>query len=220
MTSHSAHPEHLRHQFDDVQQQRNSAALGMWVFLVTEVMFFGGLFAAYTIYRFWYFQEWDAASRELSVPWGTFNTFVLLTSSLTMAFAVDAAASGNNKATFRNLLLTFILGLAFVGIKGIEYYGKWQHDLVPGQNFHWHGESPGDLGAVQLFYVFYFIMTGIHAFHMLIGFGLLTYLMIQTRRGKFSAEFYTPVEIIGLYWHLVDIVWVFLFPLLYLIDRN
>lgn len=220
MTSHSAHPRHLRHQFDDVHQQRTSAALGMWVFLVTEVMFFGGLFAAYTIYRYWYFQEWDAASRELSIAWGGFNTFVLLTSSLTMAFAVDSAASGNIKALKRNLILTLLLGIAFVGIKGIEYYGKWEHHLIPGQNFQWHGIVPGDIGAVELFYVFYFIMTGIHAFHMLIGFGLLTYLIVQTKRGEYSAEFYTPVEIIGLYWHLVDIVWVFLFPLLYLIDRN
>ncbi len=224
MSSHAVHSPHLRHQFDDLRQQRVSAALGMWSFLVTEIMFFGGLFGAYTVYRYWYFPEWDAASRQLDHWLGAFNTFVLLTSSLTMAFAVDAAANGNNKALKRNILLTLALGLAFVGIKMYEYYTKWEHGLVPGSHFHWHpiAGTPEitNVRAAELFYVFYFIMTGIHAFHMLIGFGLLITLYIQARLNKFSAEYYTPVEMIGLYWHLVDILWVFLFPLLYLIDRN
>lgn len=195
----------------------------MWAFLVTEVMFFGGLFTGYMVYRFWYYPQWDAASRTLDVWLGAFNTFVLLTSSLTMAFAVDSAASGNNKALKRNILLTLLLGITFVGIKGIEYYTKWSHHLVPGPYFHWDASHYGDVGnegAIQLFFVFYFVMTGLHAFHMLIGFGLLITLWIQAKLGKFCAEYYTPVEMIGLYWHFVDIVWVFLFPLLYLIDRT
>ncbi|WP_437192770.1 cytochrome c oxidase subunit 3 [Planctomicrobium sp. SH527] len=220
MSSHAAQSPHLRHQFDDLQQQRASAALGMWTFLITEVMLFGGVFASYALYRFWYFPEWDLASRQLDLWLGGFNTFVLLTSSLTMAFAVDAAANGNQKALQRNILLTLLLGFVFVGVKVVEYSAKWEHHLVPGKYFEWHGDPVGDMGAFELFFVFYFIMTGIHAFHMLIAFGLLITLYIQARLGKFSAEYYTPVEMIGLYWHLVDIVWVFLFPLLYLIDRN
>lgn len=224
MSSHAAHSPYLRHQFDDLPQQRETAALGMWAFLVTEVMFFGGLFGAYTLYRYWYFPEWDAASRQLDHYLGAFNTFILLTSSLTMALAVDAAALGKNRALKRNILLTLVLGIVFVGIKMYEYYTKWEHGLVPGSAFNWH-PIPGtpeisNSSAAELFYVFYFTMTGIHAFHMLIGFGLLTMLYIQASLGKFSSEYYTPVEMIGLYWHLVDVLWVFLFPLLYLIDRN
>jgi cytochrome c oxidase subunit 3 len=220
MSAHADSPPFLRHQFDDVLQQRTSAALGMWAFLLTEVMFFGGLFTAYTVYRYWYYPEWDQASRQLDVYLGAFNTFVLLTSSLTMAFAVDSAATGKQKALRRNILLTLFFGIVFVGIKGIEYTAKWEHHLVPGSHFEWHGMSGLRVPAIELFYVFYFIMTGLHAFHMLIGFGLLFTLWIQARMGKFSPEYYTPVEMIGLYWHFVDIIWVFLFPLLYLMDRS
>jgi len=241
MSSHASASPYLRHQFDDLPQQRVSAALGMWAFLVTEVLFFGGMFAGYMVYRYWYFPEWDAASRTLGLGLGTFNTAVLLTSSLTMALAVDAGHRGDSKAIQRYIALTILLGAAFLGIKGIEYKDKWDHHHVPGPYFQWdaHAHPAGkevegptgaaaghelphfdNTGPVELFFSFYFVMTGFHALHMLIGFGLLTTLWIQAGRGRFSSEYYTPVEMVGLYWHFVDIVWVFLFPLLYLIDRT
>lgn len=250
MSSHASASPYLRHQFDDLPQQRVSAALGMWAFLVTEVLFFGGMFAGYMVYRYWYFDEWDAASRTLGLTLGTVNTGILLTSSLTMALAVDAGHRGNCKAIQRYIALTILLGAAFLGVKAVEYKDKWDHHHVPGPYFQWdaHANPPGKevnagtdhahanvgehgaghaklpefahTGPVELFFSFYFVMTGFHALHMLIGFGLLTTLWLQAGWGRFSSEYYTPVEMVGLYWHFVDIVWVFLFPLLYLIDRT
>jgi len=240
MSSHASASPYLRHQFDDLQQQRVSAALGMWAFLATEILFFGGMFAGYMVYRHWYFLEWDAASRTLGLGLGTLNTAVLLTSSLTMALAVDAGHRGSSKAIQRYIALTILLGAVFLGIKGMEYKDKWDHHHVPGPYFQWNAAEhpPGEeaaadaaahghklphfenTGPVELFFSYYFVMTGFHALHMIIGFGLLATLWVQAGRNKFSSEYYTPVEMVGLYWHFVDIVWVFLFPLLYLIDRT
>jgi cytochrome c oxidase subunit 3 len=222
MTEHhatAAHP-HLAIQFDDPAQQKLSATLGMWAFLATEVMFFGGMFAAYAVYRFWYPHAWAEASRELDLLLGTVNTAVLLTSSLTMALAVDAARHGTRQQISRWLVVTIVLGLVFVGIKAYEYHHKWVEHFVPGRYFQWHEGDVRTAGAAELFFSFYFAMTGLHAFHMLIGFGVLGYILRRARRGDFSPDYYTPVEMSGLYWHFVDIVWVFLFPLLYLIDRT
>jgi cytochrome c oxidase subunit 3 len=219
MSSHADSPSFLAHQFDDVHQQRTAAALGMWSFLVTEVLFFGGMFAGYTVYRHWYYPQWDHASRELDLLAGTLNTFVLLTSSLTMAMAVDSAKLGRTQKVKNYILWTILLGAVFLGVKAFEYSAKWEHHLVPGPWFHWHDDAVNQ-GPYELFFSFYFVMTGWHALHMVIGFGLLTALWIQTNNNRFSAEYYTPVELTGLYWHFVDIVWVFLFPLLYLIDRT
>lgn len=239
MSSHASTTPYLRHQFDDLPQQRASAALGMWIFLATEVMFFGGMFAGYMVYRHWYFPEWDAASRTLGLGLGTFNTAVLLTSSLTMAMAVDAGHRGNSKAIQGWIALTILLGMAFIGIKGIEYKDKWDHHHVPGPYFQWNAHADShteestagtagahqlphfeNTGPVELFFSYYFVMTGFHGLHMLIGFGLLITLWLQAGWGRFSSEYYTPIEMVGLYWHFVDIIWVFLFPLLYLIDRT
>lgn len=222
MTDHraTAAQPHLAIQFDDLPQQKLSATLGMWAFLATEVMFFGGMFAAYAVYRYWYPHAWAEASRELDLWLGTVNTAVLLTSSLTMALAVDAARHGTRRHISRWLVLTIVLGVVFVGIKAYEYHHKWEEHLVPGRYFQWHEGDVRTAGAAELFFSFYFAMTGLHAFHMLIGFGVLGYILRRARRGDFSPEYYTPVEIAGLYWHFVDIVWVFLFPLLYLIDRT
>lgn len=210
---------HLAHQFDDAGQQRLAAALGMWAFLATEVLFFGGMFAGYAVYRYWYPDDWEAASRHLDLIAGAVNTVVLLTSSLTMALSVHAAHEGDNRAVQKWVILTIVLGAVFLGIKAYEYSHKWHEHLVPGPYFAWH-ESAGRAGPVQLFFSFYFVMTSWHAIHMVIGFGLLAMLWFQARRKVFSREYYTPVEMTGLYWHFVDIVWVFLFPLLYLIDRT
>lgn len=216
MTSTLAHAP-VAHQFDDLEQQRLSAKLGMWAFLVTEVLFFGGMFAGYAVYRGLYSHAWAAASRELDLVWGTVNTVVLLTSSLTMALAVDAIHR-NDRAKLRNFLIaTIFLAATFLGIKGYEYAHKWHEHLVPGHGFTWHGDASADPGAVELFFSFYFVMTGCHALHMIIGIGVLSVLALQAP--KFSSESYSAVENTGLYWHFVDIVWVFLFPLLYLIDR-
>jgi cytochrome c oxidase subunit 3 len=210
---------HLAHQFDDAEQQRQAATLGMWAFLTTEVLFFGGMIAGYTIYRFRYPHDWSVASRQLDIWWGAINTAVLLTSSLTMALSVDSAKAGNPRRLRKFLLLTMLLGTVFLCIKGYEYSHKFHENLVPGKNFVWTHEGSA-FGPAQLFFSFYFVMTGCHAVHMIVGLGLLITLFIQSRRGRFSDSYFTPVENVGLYWHFVDIVWVFLYPLLYLIDRS
>ncbi|MEX0718188.1 MAG: cytochrome c oxidase subunit 3 family protein [Planctomycetaceae bacterium] len=209
---------HVAHQFDDAEQQFDAARLGMWLFLATEVLFFGGLFTGYAIYRAMYPAAFHLASTRLDVVWGTVNTAVLLVSSLTMALAVHAAQSNDRRGCGRFLVATMLLGAAFLGVKAYEYVHKFHEHLLPGPAFD-AGELAARVpsGQVELFFSFYFAMTGMHAVHMLIGLGLLSWLWLHARRGRFSSEYHTPVEMTGLYWHFVDIVWVFLFPLLYLI---
>lgn len=207
----------LAHQFDDVAQQRRAVSLGMWAFLLNEIMFFGGLFTAYVVYRSLFPQAFRDGSHHLDVTLGTVNTAVLIASSLTMALAVWSAERGRRRPLLGCLLATLALGLVFVGIKVVEYHGKWVDHLVPGPHFAWHG--PGGDG-VQIFYALYFAMTGFHALHMLVGFGLLAWLVVDARRDRFGPAYWAPVEMVGLYWHFVDIVWIFLFPLLYLIGRH
>jgi cytochrome c oxidase subunit 3 len=204
----------LQHHFDTLEQQQHAAQLGMWVFLMTEVLFFGGLFMAYTVYRTWYPDMFIAASHHLSIPLGAANTAVLIGSSLTMAMAVHTAQLGHRRATVMFLILTMVLGSVFLGVKVVEYADKFHHHLVPGPNFEF--AAPFTQTA-QLYFSLYFAMTGLHALHMIVGIGIMTVITIQAWKGKFSADWYTPVEITGLYWHFVDIVWIFLFPLLYLI---
>jgi cytochrome c oxidase subunit III len=205
------------HQFDDLAQQHEADTLGMWAFLLTEVMLFGGLFLGYAVYRWSFPEAFAEASHRLDVWLGSINTAVLIGSSLTMAFAVHSAQTNERRGLIRFLLLTILLGLVFLGIKGTEYGHKFAEHLVPGANFVYTGPQARH---VQLFFSFYFGMTGLHAFHMLIGIGLLGVLVWQAWRGRFSAAYYAPVELIGLYWHFVDIVWIFLFPLLYLLGRH
>ena len=204
----------LAHQFDDLGQQHEAGNLGMWAFLATEIMFFGGLFAGYTIYRSQYFAAFTAGSHLLDVRLGAMNTAVLIGSSLTMALAVRSAQLGRRKAIVLFLILTILLGSVFLGVKAYEYHHKFENHLVPGIDY-----NPDQPYApqVQLFLCFYFFLTGLHALHMVIGIGILAVLVAMASRGKFSAEYFSPVEVSGLYWHFVDIVWIFLFPLLYLI---
>ncbi len=211
------HEPALRHHFDDLGQQHEAATLGMWLFLATEVLFFGGLFAAYMLYRVWYPETWGAASRTLDVTLGAANTLVLITSSLTMALAVRAAATDKRRTLLIFLVLTMVLGAVFLGIKGIEYAHKFAEHHVPGPGFHFEGAAPE---RANLFFSLYFAMTGLHAAHMIIGLGLMAVMCWMAARGRFSARWHTPVEVSGLYWHFVDIVWIFLFPLLYLVDRH
>ena len=207
----------VAHQFDDAVQQREAAELGMWAFLLTELMLFGGFFAGYTAYRTAYPEAFIAGSRQLDVALGGVNTAVLILSSLTMALAVRNAQLGRRGALIRNLLLTMLFGGAFLGIKAVEYSHKFHEHLVPGASFGLEGPYAQQ---AQLFFSFYFGMTGTHAAHMLIGLGLLTWLVFKARNGGFSPGYYTPVEMVGLYWHFVDIVWIFLYPLLYLLGRH
>lgn len=207
----------VAHQFDDAEQQQEASSLGMWVFLSTEIMFFGGLFTGYAAYRSSYPAAFAEASRHLDIVLGGTNTAVLLTSSLTMAMAVHSAQTGNRRKLIRFLLLTMALGATFLGIKFIEYFQKFEEHLVPGSGFVFDGPNARH---AQLFFSFYFTMTGMHALHMIIGICLMGILVVLAWRRKFSPGYYTPVEVAGLYWHFVDIVWVFLFPLLYLVDRS
>jgi len=209
---------HVAHQFEDAQQQLTSAKLGMWLFLATEVLFFGGLFAGYLQYRTWYPEAFAAGSHHLSLLWGTTNTTILLLSSYIMALAVNRAQAGDRIGLVRRLIITAVLGIIFLGIKGHEYLTKFHENLVPGQSFAL-GESDAGVSPanVELFFSFYFAMTGLHAAHMIIGVGALAVVAAMARRDAFSADYFTPVEMTGLYWHFVDVVWVFLFPLLYLI---
>ena len=204
----------LAHQFDDLAQQYHASSLGMWAFLLTEIMFFGGLFVGYTVYRSAYLEGFIEGSHHLDTILGTVMTAILIGSSLTMALSVHAAQVGHTKLLTRFLLLTMFLGLMFLSIKGYEYWHKYHTDTVPGFRFHYDGPHPK---IVRLFLSFYFIMTSMHALHMIIGIGLQAVLVMMAWRGVFSAEYHTPVEIIGLYWHFVDIVWIFLYPLLYLV---
>ena len=212
----AVHPA-LAHHFDTVEQQREASSLGMWVFLAQEVMFFGGLFLTYLVYRSAYPITFAEASHHLSVPLGGTNTVILITSSLTMALAVFASETGKHKMLMAFLLLTLFLGMGFLGIKTIEYHDKYIDHLIPGLGFTYHGPHGPQ---AQIFFSLYFVMTGMHALHMVIGMGLLIWLMALARKGKFSPEYHSPVELFGLYWHFVDIVWIFLFPLLYLIGLH
>ena len=206
----------VAHQFDDLSQQNQADDLGMWLFLGTELLFFGGVFLAYTIYRNQHEEAFALASAELDLFWGTANTAILLTSSLTMALAVHAAESRERRKLMGFLVATMALGSAFVAIKGMEYHEKYQHGLMPlfGLPFKWNHPFPG---PAALFFDLYFVMTGIHAVHMLIGLGLMLVLLTKAARGGLLGDYSSPVRLTGLYWHFVDMVWVFLFPLLYLI---
>jgi cytochrome c oxidase subunit 3 len=205
------------HQFDDYEQQQQAATQGMWLFLATEILFFGGMFLGYMVYRSMYHAAFAEASRNLDVVLGAINTAVLLCSSLTMAMGVHETQTGNRRTAAIFLLLTMLLGTAFLGIKVYEYYHKYEQHLIPGPHFQWDG---GDARYAAMFYLFYFVMTGMHALHMIIGIAVMAVLTILVLRGRFSSAYTAPVELSGLYWHFVDIVWVFLFPLLYLIDRS
>lgn len=211
--AHPANPN-FQHQFENLNQQYVSTTFGMWVFLVQEILFFGALFCAYAIYRATYPEAYAAASHHLDVTLGTFNTVVLIGSSLTMALAVRCAQLGRNKGVLGYLFTTFMLGNVFLGVKVIEYSDKFKHHLVPGANFFMGG--PYNEQA-QIYFSMYFAMTGMHALHMIIGAGLLIFFMWKAYNNTYSTDYYGPIEIMGLYWHFVDIVWIFLFPMLYLI---
>jgi len=278
---HDYHPPGLQHQFEDMKQQEESVSIGMWAFLVQEIMFFGGLFTVYLVFRSRYPMAFAAGSNHLDAFWGGLNTLVLIVSSLTMALTVYYAQKGNRNMQVILIIATMFFGAVFLGVKAIEYTDKYNHGLVPvnGLNkkikahektageteakteehhanprgeFQWldedkHGvkivleaQKQGHLTKyeelgyftngeydnhkftekVRIFFWIYFVMTGLHALHMIVGLGLMAWLLVMAWRGSYTAEYYSPVEISGLYWHFVDIVWIFLFPLLYLLGRH
>ena len=229
---HVALPQH-RHHFETQEQQREAGTFGMWLFLLTEIMFFGGLFFAYLLYRNWYNPAFVAASNQLSIPLGTANTAILISSGFFMALAVWTAEVKKKKQLVMYLVLTTVFGLAFLGIKYFEYKEKFELHHIPGASFdvsqfinpHAYGLkeeplAPDMAQKTQVFFFLYFAMTGMHALHMVIGIGLLFWLIWRANRGEFSAGYVAPIENFALYWHFVDIVWIFLFPLLYLINRH
>lgn len=207
----------VAHHFDSMEQQRDACLLGMWVFLVTEVLLLGGGIAAYWVYRVNHLPAFAAGSRHLDLVLGTLNTFILLISSYTMALGVHAARSGRHRRVTVFLGATVALGLAFMVIKAFEYGHKFEQGFVPGAGFTGEaGAGPG----FQLFFSFYFVLTGIHAAHVAVGMLVLVWLAVLAWRGRFSAETCHPVDLGGLYWHFVDVVWIFLYPFLYLVDRT
>ena len=224
---HEEHNPALLHHFADAQQQKNAASLGMWLFLVTEIMFFGGMFCAYLIYRLQHFNAFAAGSQQLSIKLGAFNTAVLIVSSLTVVLAVKAAEAGKRKLLVAYLVVTVLLGMTFLVVKGFEYREKFEKHHVPGPTFNFtdkfddNGQQiPVNSKEAELFFSIYFAMTGMHALHMIIGCGLFSVLAIFAWKGHYTPGYFTPIENAGLYWHLVDIIWIYLFPLLYLISRH
>lgn len=209
---HAHHPK-LAHHFDTMEQQFDTAKLGMWVFLVTEILMFGGLFAAFIIFKSFDTKVFILAHEHLNKVMGGANTVVLLTSSLTMALAVRSAQLSRKSQTSGYLVVTILCALAFLVVKYFEYSQKIEHGLLPGTHFH-NDELPK---SAHVFFSLYFMMTGLHGIHVVIGIGLISWVLLRNQKNEFDSSFYTPVEIVGLYWHLVDLIWIYLFPLLYLI---
>jgi cytochrome c oxidase subunit III len=208
------HPSHLEHHFSDSWQQSESAKLGMWLFLLTEILLFGGLFLFYAVYRAWYPDMFINAHKALSVPMGTLNTAVLITSSLTMALAIQSIQRNLRKQSIRYLLATLAFAAMFLVVKYFEYSHKIHLGQLPGELYTFtgiEGTNP------HIFFSIYFMMTGLHGLHVLIGMGLILWVLRRTVRNDFSPAYYTPIEMTGLYWHLVDLIWIYLFPMLYLI---
>jgi cytochrome c oxidase subunit 3 len=205
---------HVAHHFDKADTQFDAGRMGIWIFLVTEVLFFGGLFCAFFIFRSWYFDSFVEAHNQLDWRLGGLNTLVLITSSLTMALAVRGSQTNDKKRVVQMLIITILCAAAFLVIKYTEYHHKIEEGLLPGANFTAHGFHSSN---PKVFFSIYFMMTGIHGLHVVIGMGLIMWILLRTVRGEFSSRYYAPVEGVGLYWHLVDLVWIYLFPLLYLV---
>ncbi len=214
MENVQTHPSYLQHHFADMDQQTDAAKLGMWVFLVTEVLLFGGLFGFYTFYRAMYPDMFHEAHKVLDVTMGTINTFVLITSSLTMALSIRAMQLGKKQQTVGYLVATLVFAAVFLVIKYFEYSHKFHLGMLPGKFYTYDGI---DAVNPHIFFSVYFLMTGLHGIHVIIGMIIIAWVLVRTLRDDFSQEYYNPIEITGLYWHLVDLIWIFLFPLLYLI---
>jgi len=210
----SDHPSFLAHHFSEVDQQKESAKLGMWLFLLTEILLFGGLFVTYAVFRAWNPDMFVDAHKQLDVFMGTLNTIVLITSSLTVALAIRSIQLGNKKRTVQLLFITILLAAVFLVVKYFEYSHKFHLGQLPGKFYTFEGLEGTN---PHVFFSIYFMMTGLHGVHVLLGILAISWVMIRTSKNHFSPEYYTPVEMVGLYWHLVDLIWIYLFPLFYLI---
>lgn len=205
---------HHAHHYDSAEHEYESSKFGVWLFLATEILMFGGLFVGYTIFHRIYPKMFHEGSTHLDWHMGTLNTVILLVSSLTMALSIYYAQKNNRKACVTNLVITLLCGAAFLVVKYFEYHHKFEVGLLPGKFFTYpHAESAN----LALYFSFYFCMTGLHGIHVLTGMGLITWCLIRAMRGEFGPHYYTPLEGVGLFWHLVDLVWIYLFPLLYLV---
>lgn len=205
----------VAHHFDSADTQFEASKLGVWIFLVTEILLFGGLFCGFLIFRSWHLEAFTEASQRLDKVMGTVNTVVLIVSSLTMALAIRAAQTNKHRLVTLLLGITLACAAGFMVIKGFEYHHKWVDGLFPGRSFN--PVVPFENPDARSFFGLYFVMTGLHGFHILIGMGLITWLFIKSLKGHFSSRYYTPLEGVGLYWHLVDLIWIYVFPLLYLV---
>ena len=213
-TEAAAAPSRLAHHFPDMRTQEHAARMGMWLFLSTEILLFAVLFTAYALYRFLFPVGFEEASKLAHVAMGATNTVVLITSSLTVALAIHYARQGENRKVVGLLAITILFGATFMVLKGFEYYHHWVDGQLPGKLYHYAGlKGPG----VSMYFTVYFLMTGLHGLHVLIGMGVLGWVAMRAARGEFGPTYSTPVELSGLYWHLVDLIWIFLFPLLYLV---
>ena len=210
----SAVPSYVAHHFPNLRQQEHAARLGMWLFLATELLLFGGLFCAYAVYRFLFGEAFAEASKLLNLPLGTVNTVVLITSSLTVALAHHSAHHGQGKKAAGLLALTLVFAVAFLVIKAFEWRHDFHEGLLPGRYYTYEGLTA--TGA-PMYFTLYFLLTGLHGIHVVIGMTVLAVLMVRARGGAYDHGYTTPLELGGMYWHLVDLVWIFLFPLLYLI---
>ncbi len=208
------HPAHLQHHFSGSEQQAAAAKLGMWIFLLTEILLFGGLFCAYAIYRAWNPQMFFEAHKQLDVHLGMTNTIVLIISSVTMALAIRSMQLGKKQLTIRFLIATLLCAAVFLFIKYLEYEHKFHLGQLPGRYYTFTGLKGAN---PHIFFGIYFMMTGLHGIHVIGGMAVISWMLFRTARNQFSPEYYTPLEMTGLYWHLVDMIWIFLFPLLYLI---
>lgn len=215
--SQATHDGLLASHFDTLEQQEHTVTFGMWLFLVTEIMFFGGLFAGYAVYLYQYPEIFVEMSHHMNVALGTVNTAILLTSSFTMVLAVHFAKAGRRKALLASLGVTLLLATGFLVVKAVEYHEKYEHGLMIGPLFHQTGPLSERL---HLVFCLYFFMTGLHAIHVIIGMGLMGWLAWGAARGRIGGPRYMPVELTGLYWHFVDLIWVYLFPLFYLLGTR
>jgi cytochrome c oxidase subunit 3 len=214
MHTEAAAPGRLAHHFPDMKTQEHAARMGMWLFLSTEILLFAVLFTAYALYRFLFPVGFEEASKLAHVAMGATNTVVLITSSLTVALAIHYARHGENRKVVGLLAITIGFGAVFLVLKGFEYYHHWIDGQLPGRLYHYAGlQGPG----VSMYFTVYFLMTGLHGLHVVIGMSLLAWVAMRAWRNEFGPGYSTPVELTGLYWHLVDLIWIFLFPLLYLV---
>ena len=205
----------LAHHFESLEKQQHAARLGMWLFLATEVLLFAALFTGYAVYRYLYTDAFTQASRHLHTGIGLTNTVVLIASSFTVAWGLDQAAQGRPRNTFRLFFLSIVLGFVFMGFKAYEYSHHFHEGMLPGRYYTWEAIGPGPGGPI--FFALYYLITGLHAIHVLIGMTVLAVIGLKARAGRYTAEYHVPVELAGLYWHLVDLIWIFVFPLIYLV---